>query len=101
MGVTIQRVRRIAPAVALFLAACTDVPELDDRVPSALDRAGYPALVPLDRLLGAPVAPGEDAERIAGGLNARRADLRRRANAVQDDVIDPSTRTRMEEGVRP
>jgi len=90
----------VLTGLVLFGAtACVDVPELGDRVSPALNRANYPALVPIEQLLGPATPVREEAETLANQLDARRARLQRRADALQGTIVDPETRARMSEGV--
>lgn len=90
----------VLAALILFGAvACVDVPELGERVSPALDRADYPTLVPIERLLEPATPVREEAETLANQLDARRARLQRRADALQGTIVDPETRARMSDGV--
>lgn len=88
-------------AALVLLAGCVDVPELTERVPPSLERASYPALVPLERLLGPELNRQEEDQQITDQLKARQANLRRRADALRGDVVDAQTRQRMTQGVDP
>lgn len=71
-------------AVLLLLllpAACAPgMPDLDNRLTAQSRAQGYPELVPLGPLLAQVDAPGPVAAETTGpGLEARAADLRRRA----------------------
>ena len=79
-----------------MLAGCTDPPDLDDRVDPALEQADYPALVPVEQILGPeqpdPEADAETAER----LEARATGLQSRARQLQrQSGIDADTRRRL------
>ena len=80
----------------VLLAGCTDPPDLDSSVDPALEAADYPALVPVDQLLGQS-APDPDADtQTADRLNARAAGLQSRARQLQrSDAIDADTRRRL------
>ena len=100
MSISAQIRRGVSAGLVLFgTTACVDVPELGDRVSPALDRADYPALVPIERLLGPATPVREEAETLANQLDARRARLQRRADALQGTIVEPETRARMSEGV--
>jgi len=70
---------------ALALAACgPDVPALDDRIGPEARVADFPALVPLGPILaGVDTIPPRAAATEGQGLEARAADLRRRAAALR------------------
>ncbi len=90
----------IAAALLSGVAACTQVPELQDTVITD-DQSGskYPALVPLAPTLGTRPAPQDAAERLESTLNGRRDRLKSRASDLQAGIIDEETRKRMREGV--
>lgn len=81
------------------LAACTQVPELDDKVSSQLKNADYPELIPIDPVLGPPVAPQDEAQEVTQQLEARRDSLKQRAAALQRPVVDEDERDRLDETV--
>jgi hypothetical protein len=81
------------------LAACTQFPELEGTVRPELRDAPYPALVPLEPILASVPPATVDPVEVADGLEARRAALRNRANAIRGAVIDPAARNRLDEGV--
>jgi hypothetical protein len=64
-------------------AACTRVPELEDRLTPDLRDAGYPELLPLDRSLAPLVPPQQAGEDLKDELDARSARLKRRAEGVK------------------
>ncbi|SLN48329.1 hypothetical protein TRL7639_02662 [Falsiruegeria litorea R37] len=80
-------------------AACTQVPELNDKVSSQLKNANYPQLVPLDQALGPSIAPEEQAQKVTQQLEARRDSLKQRAAALQKPVVDAADRDRLDETV--
>ncbi len=90
---------RFCIALVATLAACTNVPELDDRIGDDLQDAAYPVLVPLDTVLGPATAPAEQRQQIEDGLAARTAALRARAAALQAPVVAPSDRARLDAAV--
>ena len=69
----------------LLLAACGDpLPDLDAPLSPTARNAAYPELVPLGPLLaGTDALLPRDAEAEGRGLEARAADLRRRANQLR------------------
>ncbi len=81
----------------LALCACTQFPELDQTATTGVSEAPYPDLLPLSALLAdrAPTATREEAAALTGRAEA----LRRRADALRGDVIEPEARTRLETGV--
>lgn len=90
------------PLVAILmvtLAACTQVPELNERVAPDLRDAPYPPLIPLEAALAWPVAPAGTAEQLEQSLAGRRDGLKARARALQVPVVDPEARARMDGGV--
>ncbi|WP_227284954.1 hypothetical protein [Boseongicola sp. H5] len=72
-------------ALPLLLAACGDpLPDLDRPLSDAARDAGSPDLVPLGPLLArTDTLLPRDAAAEGQGLEARTADLRRRANALR------------------
>jgi hypothetical protein len=65
-------------------AACTRVPELEDRLTPDLRGAGYPKLLPLDNALEPLDPPQQAGEELQQELDARSARLQRRAEAVKN-----------------
>ena len=90
---------RLAFCLLPIMAACTQVPELNDKVSPQLKNANYPKLVPIDQALGPPVAPEEEAKKVTEQLEARRDSLKRRASALQKPVVDATDRDRLDETV--
>lgn len=90
---------RLAFCLLPIMAACTQVPELNDKVSPQLKNAKYPKLVPIDQTLGPPVAPEEEAKKVTEQLEARRDSLKRRASALQKPVVDATDRDRLDETV--
>ncbi|MDC0657992.1 hypothetical protein N6L27_08310 [Leisingera sp. SS27] len=75
--------------IAIFLAvtaaaACTRVPELEDRLTPDLRGAGYPDLLPLDDALEPLDPPQQASQDLQEELDARSERLRRRAEAVKN-----------------
>ena len=66
-------------ATFLALTACTPFPELDAAVDPAVARLPYPAIIPLDRLLGS----ARTGTMAPTGLDARAAALRARADGLR------------------
>ncbi|SCZ64437.1 hypothetical protein SAMN04488118_105241 [Epibacterium ulvae] len=68
------------------LAACSNVPELDDQISPALRDADFPTLLPLDTALNATglpnVTPAAEGKAVQDDLAARAARLRARAAAL-------------------
>lgn len=84
------------------LAACADVPQLDDRIGEAARAADYPTLLPLDPLLAAAAAnetAGQITPASVAAFDSRIATLRARAARIRGPVIDGATRRRMQRGV--
>lgn len=86
-------------ALITLTASCTNVPELDATIPGHLRDADYPELVSLDGSLTAKQTPQEQAEEIEQSLGARRNRLQARARKLNTPVVDPQSRTRMQNGV--
>ncbi|KIC07774.1 hypothetical protein RA19_21840 [Leisingera sp. ANG-M1] len=77
--------KRIALILALTAAAaCTRVPELEDRLTPDLRGADYPKLLPLDDALEPLDPPKQAGEDLQDELDARAARLKRRAEAVKN-----------------
>ncbi|WP_425043999.1 hypothetical protein [Primorskyibacter sp. S87] len=84
----------------VVLAACTNVPELQERLTDDLRNAKYPALVPLDQALKAQSPKGDEAQELEDSLTARRDGLQNRAKALNEtEAVDEETRLRMQQGV--
>jgi len=74
--------RLAIPVLVLALGACTAFPELEGLVPADVAASPYPALLPIEAVLGAPAearATGAEAE----ALTARAEALRTRAAALR------------------
>ncbi|UWQ73702.1 hypothetical protein [Leisingera sp. M658] len=65
-------------------AACTRVPELEDRLTPDLRGAGYPELLPLDDALEPLDQPQQASADLQDELDARSDRLKRRAEAVKN-----------------
>ncbi|UWQ27624.1 hypothetical protein K3557_12490 [Leisingera sp. M523] len=65
-------------------AACTRVPELEDRLTPDLRGAGYPDLLPLDDALEPLDPPQQASADLQDELDARSDRLKRRAEAVNN-----------------
>lgn len=86
----------------LFCVACTNVPELDDKLTPQLRNAQYPKLVPLHETLGPPVSPRDEAAELEEQLNARVASLQARAQRLQAaPVMDQAARDRLDDTILP
>ncbi|MBE9635246.1 hypothetical protein [Salipiger mangrovisoli] len=91
---------RLLLLTALALTgACTDFPEFDGSQAPGVATAPWPKLLPLDGVLRAEAPPRTQPE-MAGELDARAEALRRRAAALQGDVVEGTARARMDGGVR-
>ncbi len=87
-------------AICVALAGCADLPDLDETVPPALEDANYPALAPVDQVLGRSATEAANDEETADQLEARSAGLQARADTLQRrSAIDSETRRRLEDGV--
>ena len=76
---------RIAFLLAMTAAAaCTRVPELEDRLTPDLRGAGYPELLPLNSALEPLDPPQQASTELQEELDARSARLKRRAEAVKN-----------------
>lgn len=74
----------LALITAAAIAACTRVPELEDRLTPDLRNAPYPKLLPLDRTLEPLASPAVANEELEQQLDARAARLQRRAEALRN-----------------
>lgn len=81
--------------LVVFAAACSRTPDLGTRAAPDLDNADYPALIPLDNVLGPPVDPQSEAEKLAEDLNRRRDALKARAGRLNQPVVDPESAARL------
>jgi len=63
--------------------ACTNVPELKDRITPDVHTQAYPALIPLEQAFEPQEDPGKVSQKLEETLNARAARLRARAAALQ------------------
>ncbi|WP_306152807.1 hypothetical protein [Roseovarius sp. MMSF_3281] len=83
---------------AVFLAACSQFPELADDAALGSREAPYPDLVPVETLRGqvpdAAISPDSQP-----ALDARITRLRARAARLKGTVVDRGTRARMSQGV--
>ena len=79
-----RKLLQLTGLVALALAAaCTRVPELEDRLTADLRGAPYPDLVPLEGALEPLPPPRQKAQALEQQLNARSTRLQRRAEALR------------------
>ena len=89
---------RLTPYLMFFaLCGCTQFPELDAARTPGVEKAPFPALLPLDGLLVGP-EPRATPE-MRSGIEGRVAGLRARAARLQRPVVSASDRARMEQGV--
>lgn len=87
---------RAALALIVLLAGCAEFPALDGTIPPQAEAADFPELVPLAPLLAERRGTGTDAAATTRTLDARIANLRSRARALQTrPVVDSSTRDRL------
>ncbi|WP_353472742.1 hypothetical protein PVT71_01565 [Salipiger sp. H15] len=95
-----MRLLSLVPVLGLcaLAAACSDFPEFDGSQSPGVASAPWPKLVPLAGLMQAQPAP-RAAPEMATDLDARAEALRRRAAALQGDVVDETARGRMDGGV--
>lgn len=77
------------------LAACADVPALEDRIDAAARNAPYPALINIDPLVAQLGAPPPTADPLSGRIAA----LQARADGLRGAVIAPPLRARLAQGV--
>ena len=82
-------------ALVLGLTGCSRTPDLGTGAAPDLEDADYPALIPLDSVLGPPPDPQAEAEKLAEALNRRRDALRARAQRLTGPVVDAATEQRM------
>lgn len=68
----------------LPIAACTQIPELDASVPAEAERADYPELVPVERLLGDAAFDPASNEATADQLDSRTRSLQARAQRLRE-----------------
>ena len=86
-------------ALLALLSACTQVPELNSKIPAEMKRADFPVLTPLDETLGPPVAPADQAQKLEDQLVGRRSNLQAQAQKLRSPVVDKATRTRLKDGI--
>mgnify|MGYP001036849844 CR=1 FL=1 len=72
-----------ACALLSVSAACSRVPQLEDRLPADLRSQPYPELLPLDTALAQEPLPEEESAALSDALDARADRLRRRAEALR------------------
>lgn len=89
----------LALTILVALAACTQVPELEDHLTPQLRRADYPTLIPLDETLGPRPDPAAEATEIEEELAARVAALQNRARALQTPVVDADAREKLQQDI--
>lgn len=86
-------------ATAAMLAACIQVPELDDAVSPAARSAPYPQLQPIKPGDIGAATTNEPEEDVQDALNRRIEALQARADRLRGPVVDDAARARLEEGV--
>ncbi|WP_375280779.1 hypothetical protein, partial [Pseudooctadecabacter sp.] len=91
---------RLAFALPVVLVACTEFPELDQRITPELAAAPVPDLVPIAPLIAQANAAARVTEASASTLSGRIAALNARAARLRGPVIPAPVRTRMLRGVR-
>ena len=84
----------------LALGACTQFPELDNTITPDLERAEFPALVPVEPLLAAATAGRVDPVQTETALLGRLSRLRARADRLRGSVLSGRERQRLREGMR-
>lgn len=84
----------------LALGACTQFPELDDTISPELERADFPALVPVEPLLATAAAGRVDPVQTEAALLGRLSRLRARAARLRGSVLSGRERQRLSEGLR-
>ena len=84
----------------LLTGACTQFPELDERVTPELEAADYPALVPIDPILTAERTTGAAPAQETAAIDARVAALRSRAAALRGAVLSGAEEQRLAQGSR-
>lgn len=86
--------KRLFVILSLALSGCGDIPALDQAISPAAERADYPALIPLEGIMGTPddQTAGPDLE---ASLDRRLAALRARAAALRGPVIDEAGKARL------
>lgn len=89
----------LLPFLVLSCAACTQVPELNERVPPDVKTADYPDLVPLDEALGPPDNPEDEAKKLEDSLQARREALAARAQKLKAPIVDEAARSRLNDEI--
>ena len=92
--------RLLSSLFCLSLVACTQFPDLDETQTQELIRADYPALVPIDPILAAQTPSTLDVSAENDRLNARLANLRRRADRIRGAVLAGAERQRLENGLQ-
>ncbi|WP_170513157.1 hypothetical protein [Ruegeria atlantica] len=78
------------PLLILMLACagCTDIPELEGRELPELESARYPKLIPLQENLGPAVDPVNEAAVVEEDLIARREELEKKSEELQNAEIN-------------
>ncbi len=92
-----MRVRAILCLTLMMAGACAPFPALENRVSADAARADFPQLVPLAPVLAAASSQAETTPPAA--VDDRVAALQARAAALRGAVVDPATRSRMQDGI--
>lgn len=82
-----------------LITACTQVPELDERIGPELQGKPFPKLVPLEQTLGPPADPEDEAKKLAANLDGRRAALEAKAQRLRQAVHDEGEDTDVNETI--
>ena len=92
--------RLSALSAILALGACTQFPQLDSTITPDLERAEFPALVPVEPLLATATAGRVDPVQTETALLGRLSRLRARAASLRGSVLSGRERQRLREGFR-
>jgi hypothetical protein len=90
----------IIGSMLLLTGACTQFPELDQRITPAMEAAEYPALVPLGPVLAQARSTQIEPDRAGAALDARVAALNARAARLRGSVLSGSENQRLSQGLR-
>ncbi|MBY6002674.1 hypothetical protein KUV62_02065 [Salipiger bermudensis] len=91
---------RLSPLLLLLplaLTGCASFPDLDAARTPGVERAPFPALLPLDDLTRAPLTRATP--ELREGIEDRAEGLRARAARLQGPVVSEGDRARMDGGV--
>lgn len=97
----VAAMKRAALLALVFAAACTNAPDLSDRIPTEARDSAPPALVPLSGILAQSQGPAatEASERANQTLAARARALANRARGLRSPVLTPAQRATLRGGV--